>query len=542
MNMSTVIEIFARARQHHQRGELAQAEHFYQQTLQADPNHADAHHMLGVLALQTGRFHVAIASIRKALELNPQAVSYHANLGLAHQALGQINEALPHLQEAVRLQPDSPLGHRNLGKALLEQGNANDAIAHCREALRLRPGFAEAHNTMATALLRQGNAIEAAFHCREALRLKSDYIEALNNLGTAYKQQGQFTEASAAFEQALLLKTDYAAAHWNRSMLRLLQGDFEQGWPEYEWRWALHSFAARPFTQPLWNGSSLAGKTILLHGEQGLGDMLQFVRYAPLVKQRGGKVIVECHAPLTRLLSGFRGIDGLLSRGSGLPRFDVHAPILSLPGMFRTTLATIPASVPYIHADGGLVRHWRRTKNWEVRSTTLDLRSSHFTVGVAWQGNPQHPQDHLRSIPLAQFAPLMSVQGVQFVSLQKGPGTKLARDNFATCFIHPPTSFDEAGPFMDTAAIMQNLDLVISSDTVVPHLAGVLGVPVWVALPLAPDWRWLLQREDSPWYPTMRLFRQTKYGQWEDVFARMAEELRGLLEKLRQGNLRQLCG
>jgi len=560
--MTPLPEMFALARQQLQGGNLAQAEHLCQLILQADPNHADAHHLLGLMALQSGRFHVAVASIRRAVHLNPQQVYYRSNLGLAHQALGQMDEALAHFQEALRLKPDFAEGHRNVGKTLLTQGRVDEAVAHGREAVRIRPDFAEAHNSLAIALLRHGNPDEAVAHCQEALRLKPDYVEAQNNLGTARKQLGQFDEALASFEQALRLKREYGVAHWNRSMMRLLGGDFEQGWPEYEWRWALHAFAVRQFPKPLWDGSDLKGRTILLYAEQGLGDTLQFMRYLPLVKRQGARVIVECHPPLLRLLASVPGIDHLLGRGSQLPPFDVQAPLLSLPRIFHTTLETIPAPIPCLQADAGLVKHWKspesgvRSPKSEERHLTSDfgLRTSDFLVGIAWQGSPEHPGDRQRSIPLLQFARLAQVEGVKLISLQKGPGTDQLKQlriadyelriesqetkpllesairNPQSAILYLGDRLDEAsGPFMDSAAVMMNLDLVISSDTVVPHLAGALGVPVWVAVPLAPDWRWLLEREDSPWYPSMRLFRQKRYGQWEDVFERLAEELRAVV-------------
>jgi hypothetical protein len=279
---------------------------------------------------------------------------------------------------------------------------------------------------------------------------------------------------------------------------------------------------------------------LLLLAEQGLGDALQFVRYAPLVKQRGGRVVLQCHPPLMRLLANMPGIDQLVAAGSPLPPFDTYAPLLTLPAIFGTSTSGALEADPYLQANAALVEHWREElKKSEVRSPMSDVQTSSndighrtsdfgraFRVGIAWQGNPIFRIDHQRSIPLARFARLAEIEGVQLISLQKGPGTEQL-PSFAKSVNDLGNRLDEAsGPFMDTAAVMKNLDLVISSDTAVPHLAGALGVPVWVALPWVPDWRWLLRCEDCPWYPTMRLFRQTRYGHWDDVFDRIAEELR----------------
>jgi hypothetical protein len=324
-------------------------------------------------------------------------------------------------------------------------------------------------------------------------------------------------DALVSYEEALRIRPDYAEAHWNRALAWLLVGNFEQGWAEYEWRWKEKHYPPRPFEQPLWDGSPLRDRSILLHADQGLGDTLQFIRYAPLVKERGGTIIVECQDPLLRLLGSCSGIDRLVARGSALPAFDVQAPLMSLPHILGTKLATIPADVPYLSVDAALVEHWRRA---------LGSRQP-FRIGIAWQGFPGNPRDRERSAPLAEFAPLAQVPGVQLFSLQKGPGSEQlsqAANRFAVIDMGAKTSAD----FMDTAAVMKNMDLVVSVCTSVAHLAGALGMQVWVALTFDADWRWLLQRDDSPWYPTMRLFRQTERGNWQPVFERMRAALMAL--------------
>jgi hypothetical protein len=324
------------------------------------------------------------------------------------------------------------------------------------------------------------------------------------------------------------LKPDYADAHWNLSLLVLRFGDFEQGWVEHEWRWKIDQTQPREFSKPRWDGEALEGQTILLHAEQGFGDTIQFVRYAALVKERnpGAGVVVQCQKRLVNLLRTCRGIDRLVLEGGELPAFDVHAPLLSLPGILKTTLETIPADVPYLFADEGLVAKWK---------AKLDAVKG-FRVGINWHGREGNVESRRRDVPLEFFEGLAQVPGVRLVSSQKGEaatrsevggqGSELGETDAARPTIVDVGEFDtDSGAFMDTSAIMMNLDLVITSDTSVAHLAGALGVPVWVALPFVPDWRWLLDRSDSPWYPTMRLFRQKRIGDWMGVF----EEIRAAL-------------
>ncbi len=405
----------------------------------------------------------------------------------------------------------------------MEQGRLEEAVASYEQALRLKPDYAEAHNNLGIALMEQGRLEEAVASYEQALRVKPDYAEAHNNLGIALGDQGNLEEAVASYQQALRLKPNYAEAHKNLALTWLLLGNFEQGWLEYQWRWQCKEFSPPGFQQPLWDGAALQGQTILLHAEQGLGDTLQFIRYAPLVQERGGTVLMACPAPLIRLLAGCPGIDRLIPQGGSLPPFDVHAPLLSLPKILGTTLVTVPAKVPYLFADADLTTQWGR----ELKQFPA------FKIGIGWQGSPKYRDDRSRSIPLVHFEPLARLEGVQLFSLQKGPGTEQLRalaDRFPVTDLG--SRLDEAsGAFMDTAAVMKNLDLVITSDTAIAHLGGALGVPVWVALPLVPDWRWLLHREDSPWYPTLRLFRQTERGNWPQVFERKAAEVKKLIAR-----------
>jgi len=483
---------------HHQAGRLEQAEQIYREILQANPQHPDAMHLLGVIAHQAGNHEAAVDLIRRAVVLKPDVADYHNNLAAACQALGRLDEAVAGYELAVRLRPDYVEALTNLGRALQEQEKFEEAVAARQKALQINPNYLEAHKS----------------------------------LGSFYQDQGQFDRALSYYKRALEIKPDYAEAHFYRSLVWLLQADFRRGWPEYEWRWQARHFTRRDFSQSLWDGRALNGQTILLHAEQGLGDTLQFVRYAPLVKERDGTVIVECQRPLVELLGGIAGVDRLVGAGDELPPFDVHAPLMSLPGIFETSVENIPAEVPYLFANPALIQRWRHVLD--------DLDG--FKIGIGWQGRPSHSKDRYRSIPLVHFAPLARVPGVCLVSLQKGPGVgQLAGLTDQSPVTDLGSQLDEAaGPFMDTAAVMMNLDLVVTSDTATAHLAGALGVPVWVTLPFVPDWRWLLDRNDSPWYPTMRLFRQSRIGDWKSVFERVEAALRRHLVSPKSGTTHKM--
>jgi Flp pilus assembly protein TadD len=539
-------DLFAAGWRHHQADQYPQAEAAFCEAVSADPNHADAWALLAESCLMQGKFAEAEAGYRRALALRPGQGHEHANLGACLAQQGKLADAVPHYREALRRQPDhvaalSNLGAAltdleqpdeaivclrqalwldptflralyNLGRALIIQDKPDEAEVPLREALRLQPDYARAHADLGIVLMTQGRHDEAVAHLRRALALQPDDARIYNSLGVTLKEQGKLPEAVVCLQEALRLQPDYAEAHKNLAMVWLQQGDYEHGWPEYEWRWYSKEFVPPHYAQPRWNGAPLQGRTVLLHTEQGLGDTIQFIRYAPLVQRRGGRVVVVAPPALVQLLSRCPGVDQVAAHGGILPPFDTYAPLLSLPVLFGTTLATVPAEVPYLVADEGLAEHWRREL-----SALPGLK-----VGIAWQGSRGYRGDRERSTRLVCFEPLARLPGVKLVSLQKGAGSEqLAAAPF------PVTAVGERlSDFADTAAVVQSLDLVVTADTAVAHLAGALGVAVWVTLPLAPDWRWLLGREDSPWYPTMRLFRQTEWGRWEPVFARMAEALR----------------
>jgi hypothetical protein len=399
--------------------------------------------------------------------------------------IGRVIEAIAAYRRAVALNPDMPEAWLNLGNALKEGGQLDEAVAAYRRAVAVKPGYALGHS----------------------------------NLGYLLREKGRLDEAVAACRQAIEIDPEHSGAHSNLALALLVQGHFAEGWEAYEWRWKAEGFgtAARDFGRPRWDGGALEGRTVLLHAEQGLGDALQFIRYLPLVQERGGKAIIECQPALQRLFGTMAGDVPVIAKGAALPAFDVHCPLLSLPRIFATDLANMPGDVPYLRADAAEASAW---------SDRLAAHPPGFRVGLVWAGNPNHTNDRNRSLKPASLLPLGAVKGVRFFSLQKGTGAE-GRDGLPAGLELSDVA-GELGDFADTAALIANLDLVITADTATAHLAGAMGRPVWTLLPFAPDWRWLLGREDSPWYPTMRLFRQAAIGDWPPVIARVCDQLRRL--------------
>ena len=470
----------------------------------SDPDH---HFAWGNALMMQGRFAEAVLSYEQCLQLRPDFAECQSNLGMAMAEQGEFTNAVEHYRQALSLNPDLADANYNLGNALRELGHWDDAEYSYRRALRSNPDWPEAHTNLGLIAVEQGNYEEAVASHQTALRLNPVFAEAHNNLGIVLERQAKIGESLHCFDRAIEHHSDFAQAHCNRAQIWLLAGDFVRGWREYEWRWKVPGFRLIP--APEWDGSPLDGAPILLHAEQGFGDALQFIRYASLVRHIGGRVIVSSPPELSRLLATTPGVEQVVTDGDALPSVRVHAGLMSLPRIFGTSLTSIPADVPYLFADRELVAARHR----ELRG------APGFTIGIAWRGNPRHPNDPQRSIALDRFLSLSRIPGVRLVSLQKGAGAEETEHAGGRISVPP------LGDFMDTAAVMMNLDLIITVDTAVAHLAGSLGLPVWVALPVSSEWRWLQNREDSPWYPTMRLFRQSRPGEWEDVFENMAKEL-----------------
>jgi tetratricopeptide (TPR) repeat protein len=497
-------------------GKASEAEAAYREAISQRPSYSRALYNLGIAQVKQVKLDEAAVSYRRALEVNPDEARAYDGLADALTKAGRTDELFEFLRNSVRSHAHRPEVHHAMGLGHAARREWVDAVRCHRQALELRPAYAEASCDLGHALLELDQLNDAAASFQRAIELKPGLAEARNNLGNARSRQGRHEEALICYEEALSLKPEYTDCRSNRATTLLRLGDYERGWVEYEWRWCGSDFA-RKMPRPLWDGSRLEGRTILLISEQGLGDTLQFVRYAALLKEQGATVIVTCQKPLLRLLESCPGIDHLAAEGDVPVDFDVFAPLMSLPRLLGTTLETVPTPIPYLQARPELVDSWRR----ELRPL------GQFLVGVAWQGSPSYAHDRLRSFHLSQLEPLSRLPGVTLISLQKGLGTEHIRDlsgRFPIVDLSDRLDRD-SGPFLDTAAIVKNLDLVISCDSALVHLAGALGVRVWVAHTFVSDWRWLVKREDSPWYPTVCLFRQTRLGDWEGVFSRMAEAL-----------------
>jgi Flp pilus assembly protein TadD len=476
---------------------------------------AVAHH-------QTGRLDEAIGCYRKIVARKPDFVVAYANLGAALQAQGRPDEAAACYRHVIAIRPDFPDIHSNLGILLGRQGRTEEAVACLRKALRAGPDHPDSHNNLGVALQEQGRLEDAIACYRKAIDLGPHDAAGHQNLGHALGEQGRTAEAIACYRTAIGLRPDYAAAHYNLAMVLLAQGDLEAGWVEYEWRWKTPKMTgiARQFDQPQWRGEAAEGKTLLIHDEQGFGDSLQFCRFVSLAAARGLRVVLGVPKPLARLLGGLPGVDRVVTAGDELPGFDLHCPMLSLPLAFATTLATIPADPGYLRPDPTLVESWR------VRLSAMANQGQR--IGLVWAGNARKhlPEaaavDRRRSIAPDRLAPLFDIPGLHFFSLQKdGPA---APDRFALTDL-----MGEMTDFADTAALIANLDLVISVDTAVAHLAAGIGKPVWLLDRFDPCWRWLTGRRDSPWYPTLRLYRQRDPLVWDPVIAEVTSDLRNLL-------------
>ncbi len=508
-------QTFDLAQRHHHAGRLSEAEQLYRRILSQQPNHVGAMYLLGLVANQTGQADTAIDLISRAIALKASLPGAYYNLGIALQNNGRLAEAIGAYRQAIARNPADAQAHGNLGAALKDSGELEEAINVYRQGLAINPDSAEIFSNLGNALNEAGRRNEAIAAYGRAIALKPELAQVHYNLGLVLQDVGQVDQAIAAYRRAIALNPDWPQAHNDLALALLLRGDFQTGWKEHEWRLKLPGIQAHKSNfQPLFTGQEIAGQTILLHAEQGLGDTIQFLRYVPLLASRGAKIILEVQCGLERIAESVAGVHRILKRGEPLPPFDFQGPLMSLPLALKTTLESIPASIPYLFPDPELVESWRD----KVSKPPAGLRTA-----LAWAGNPLHKKDSSRSIPFSVLSPLSTVSGVQFYSLQKGEAARRAAN--------PPSELsfidltNELGDFADTAALIAQMDLVISVDTAVVHLAGAMGKPVWVMLPFAPDWRWMLNREDSPWYPTMRLFRQKRIGDWEDVVRRVGEAL-----------------
>ena len=583
MTQPALQQQIAAAVQHHHNGRFAQAEAEYRALLAQYPQHPELLHLLGALFGQTGRPEPAIDHISRAIAIYPGNFIYHSNLSEIYRRVGRTEEAIDSARRAIQLKPDFARSYGNLGAALHAAGQLDDAIAAFRRAIELdpkladvinnlalafkakdqcadaaqayrnvcnlqpqsheawcnlavalrenkqfdeavaafnksislKPDFAPAYNNLGVAYSENGRLDEAIELFRKATEIQPDYAHAFKNLGVAYGEQMKYPESLAAFQKAIEIDPNLAEIRSNRAIILLTLGDYDQGWKDYEWRWRARIKELAPprqITQPLWDGSPLNGRTILLHAEQGFGDAIQFARYIPMVVQRGGRILLEVPRELAGLMRNTPGIAQVIPRGDALPSFDLHCPLMSLARVFGTTLESIPSQFPYLFPSAASVANWKN----KIAADQAKLK-----VGVVWAGSPKHNQDRQRSMTTELLAPLAEIKDATFYSLQKG-GPSRQPPPPGVNWIDLTSSLHD---FSDTAALITNLDLVIAVDTAVAHLSGALAKPTWILVPFNPDWRWLLHRTDSPWYPTVRLFRQKSRNDWPSVVRLVVEDL-----------------
>ncbi len=583
--MVDISESLRRGMALHQAGNLDAAAAVYQDILDIVPACADALHLMGLIDHQRGSHEEAITKISQAIKIDPKVALYHTNLGRVLRAFGQDGEAVTAYREALVLAPDQADVHSDLAAALVALGDYAAARTRAHRALELDPSMAEAHlnlglayqgmdgpdaagaedalraaishdanlagawlglgilmqaqgDTVAAAdnyrraldldgglveahvnlgnLARQGCEFQTAVACyRRAIHLVPDSATAHGNLGVALQETGQTEAALAAYDAALVRDAEDAEVHRNRAMLLLQIGRFAEGWSEFEWRWKTARFAGlkRANSSPRWDGRSAPRMTVLVTAEQGYGDTVQFARYLPLVRQRVGRLIVECPSPLVDLLETAEGVDLVVASGTPLPPHDAQIPLMSLPGVFTTDLDTIPSDVPYLTVPAAAVERWRGDEDAEPLPR----------IGIAWKGSPDHPRDRVRSPGLEPFLPLFDLSEARFISLQRDGGRDdIERLGLGSRLDDPASAFVD---FADAAAVIAELDHVIACDTAMAHLAGALGKPVSILLPHVAEWRWLEDRDDSPWYPTARLFRQSALGDWAGAVAALTAEL-----------------
>jgi tetratricopeptide (TPR) repeat protein len=499
----------------HQNGALGQADRLYRAALAHDPDHFDALHLLGSLSLQRGRLGDAQRFLGAAVRRNPRSAEARSDLGVAHHGAGDYAAALLSHDAALAIEPGNAGYINRRAAALMRLGRPAEALAALDRILGVQPDYIDALGNRGNVHISLNRPEQAIADYDAARRAAGDSAQLLTNRAHALRRLDRVIEAITDLLRALELKPDFAEAHFELAMAQLALGDFASGWNEYEWRWATAAFAQnrRGFTSPQWNGTQkLAGRAVLLHAEQGLGDTIQFVRYASLVARRGASVILEVQPELVSLLAATPGVARVIARGDRLPPFDLHCPLMSLPRAFGTTDVNVLADLPYIKEPPDAAARWAQR-----------LPAGRSRIGIAWAGRPSHHNDLNRSLPLASLAPLLRRDDLHFVSLQRD-----LREGDAAVLRDLPNVIDarsDLRDFTDTAALIARLDAVVAVDTAVAHLAGALGKPLLLLLPYAADFRWLRGRADSAWYPSARLLRQDKFGDWTGALVRLGERL-----------------
>lgn len=583
--MSDLQDEMQQAIAHHQAGNFPAAEAGYRRALKIDSTCWEARYLLGTALLQHGEFAESVAVLQQAVATRPEIPDAGNNLGVAYKALGEWDKAVRAFEAAIQADPDYDQALFNLGNLmeerklyvdaekcyrrvlelaptdakvrqrlhqvlialerwadveselqqaleqdprnidllvqrgyiLVKQARFEDAIDVYEQVLGLKPDFPEIHNNLSYIHERQGRLEEAVASARKAVEMRPDYAEGYNNLGIALKSHHEFEAACDCFEQALRHQPNFALAEFNLGTTRLLQGRFLEGWPGYERRAETLAEPLRPFEQPRWDGSRLEGGRLLVYSDQGLGDAVQFVRFLPQVReQSAADIIFECQPKLRSLFAHLPGVDELIVDGETLPSFDAQVPLASVPAILQTTIESLPACKQTLTASSDL--------SDDLQALLATVPSGHLKVGLAWQGNPLQARDNVRSCPLADFAPLADMEGITLVGLQTETTGLQQLDDLSWA-----DRIVNVGPLLHdlatTAGVVEQLDLIITVDSAVGHLAGALGKPTWVLLCHTPDWRWLLDRDDTPWYASMRLFRQPSWGDWKSVVQRVVEEL-----------------
>lgn len=591
--MTDANEILKAAIQSHQAGNLQEAEQLYSQVLEKKPDHPLALHSLGIVAHQKGQNDIAADLIGKVILSNPEVPQFHNTQGLVFEALDKIDEAIASYEKAISLNQDYAEAHLNLAIAFQSKGDFDTAVEKCEQiislfgdsaniynlmayslqqkgqlekaiesyekVIQLEPDFAEAYNQIGVIFNTREQYDGAVENCKKALKLDANYTEAYNNLGVALNGCEQYAEAMENYEKAISLEPDfseayynlanclrdqnrceesiaiyekaiqiepnYAKAHWNLSHALLQTGKFSQGWSEYAWRRKPELgiiLYPHKYEQPYWDGCSFEGKRLLVHCEQGFGDNIQFIRYLSMVKERGGTVILESRKPLFKLFGQIDGVDEFVMADPDGEApdidFDLHTSPLDMPMIFDTTLDNIPCKVPYLHAEPARTEYWKS-----------QVDSEYLKVGLIWAGCKFHGNDRNRSCRLRNFHPLSKIEGVKLYGLQEGFAAWQADE--LPSDMEVISLGEEFEDFADTAGAIENMDLVISVDTSVLHLAGAMGKPVWAIIPFEPEWRWMLERQDTPWYPTMKLFRQKERQNWDELFSRVSQQLQILVEE-----------
>ena len=485
-------------------------------------NHAPEYAQIDA-CLKDGRTDDAIALCTALIDAGTTDARVWIWRGTLWRDQGRTADAIVDYQKALDLSERADV-HSDLADLLRQSGQGDAAVAHYRAALALDPNIVEAHNGLGILAKKALRFDEAVAHYQDAVACDPNFAPAHNNLGIALQDLAQYDAAMTHFDRAIELQPEYAKAHFHRALLKMLLGQWRDGFEEYQWRWRMPGFTSPYLAEPWWSGEKLKGKMALLHGEQGMGDVIQFIRYAPLLKHAGAKVVAEVPAKIKRLLTGVPGVDVLIAKGEEPPPFDVQLPMMSMPLVRHFTPHRLPRFDPYIKADPELVAMWRGR---------LGVRTK-LRIGISWQGNPNYQADYYRSPPLAAFAPLLAIDGVEFYSLQKGHGTEqldqLPGDLRAKITDLSPDLDTGPDAFVDTAAVMECLDLMIMSDTGIMHVAGALGRPVWVPLSYVPDWRFQTDTDTQCiWYPTIRLYRQQALADWTGAFDAIARDLRVLM-------------